>query len=345
MKIRIASYPSIGLLRGGPLTQILGTKGSLEKLGIQVTLHDPWEDIRRGDADLVHLFGAHVGTYHLAREIRKLGIPIVVTPIFYSNRPAPVLRASVAVTKVLHRLMKGLWTDYGFLREICSWAGAVVPNTAAEGRLLSRCFGIPAAKITIVPNGVDERFASADPELFRKKYGIESFVLNTGHIGPGRTNVLRLIRALERVNVPSVIIGRIEKNAYGDECLKEARKNPRLLVLDAMPNSSGMLASAYAACDVFVLPSLFETPGIAALEAALAGAKIVITKHGGTEEYFGDQAEYVEPTSAELIHHGIMTALNKKPSPVLREKILSHYTWPNIGRQTMAVYEQVIGRG
>jgi len=43
-----------------------------------------------------------------------------------------------------------------------------------------------------------------------------------------------------------------------------------------------MLASAYAACDVFVLPSMFETPGIAALEAGLAGAKIVITKYGGT---------------------------------------------------------------
>ena len=37
--------------------------------------------------------------------------------------------------------------------------------------------------------------------------------------------------------------------------------------------SQESLPKVYAACDVFVLPSLFETPGIAALEAALTGAK------------------------------------------------------------------------
>jgi glycosyltransferase involved in cell wall biosynthesis len=113
-------------------------------------------------------------------------------------------------------------------------------------------------------------------------------------------------------------------------------------VLDELPNDSGLLASAYAACDVFALPSLFETPGIAALEAALTGAKIVITRHGGTEEYFGPHAEYVEPTSVELIHHGILTALNKPRTPELRDRIRSTYLWPHIGRKTLDIYEQIL---
>ena len=107
-------------------------------------------------------------------------------------------------------------------------------------------------------------------------------MLNVGHIGPGRKNVFRLIQALEKINAPSVIIGRIEENEYGKMCLDAAKNNPRLLILDAIPNDSELLASAYAACSVFALPSLFETPGIAALEAALAGASVVITKFGGT---------------------------------------------------------------
>ena len=74
-----------------------------------------------------------------------------------------------------------------------------------------------------------------------------------------------------------------------------------------------LLASAYAACDVFVLPSQFETPGIAALEAGLAGAKIVITPVGGTKRsYFGNNAIYVEPTSTENIAEGILAALKNK---------------------------------
>jgi glycosyltransferase involved in cell wall biosynthesis len=335
MNVCIASYPSIALLRGGPLTQILGTKLSLEELGATVRLYDPWKGFGDEKPDLVHLFGAHVGTYHLAREIRKAGIPLVVTPIFFSNHPIPLLKTTVAMAGLLHKIVKGSWTDYGFLREICGWADVVVPNTTEEARLLRRCFGVPDTRISVVPNGVSSRFGSADPEIFTKKYGVGKFVLNTGHVGPGRKNVLNLIKALERINVSSVIIGRIEKNDYARECLKEAKNNPRLLVLDELPNDSDLLASAYAACDVFVLPSLFETPGIAALEAACAGAKIVITRHGGTKEVFGGEAEYVEPSSVELIHHGITTALNKPRSTVLRDRILAAYTWPQIGKQSV----------
>jgi glycosyltransferase involved in cell wall biosynthesis len=344
MNVVIASYSSIALLRGGPLTQILGTRQALTDLGVGADLYDPWKGFGGKKPDLVHLFGAHVGTYHLAREIHKAGIPLVVTPIFYSNRPVPLLRTAVACTGLFHKIVKGSWTDYGFLKEICSWADVVAPNTSDEGRLLASCFSVPDSKLTIVPNGVSSRFGAAGPGEFVKKYGIKKFVLNTGHIGPGRKNILNLIKALERINVPSVIIGRIEKNDYAAECLNEAKKNPRLLVLDELPNDSGLLASAYAACDVFALPSLFETPGIAALEAACAGAKIVITRHGGTREVFGSDAEYVEPSSVELIHHGITTALNKPRSTTLRDRILAQYSWPEIGKQTLAVYEKVVAR-
>jgi glycosyltransferase involved in cell wall biosynthesis len=172
--------------------------------------------------------------------------------------------------------------------------------------------------------------------LFVKAYGFSNFILNVGHIGPGRKNVLRLVRALNLINKPAVIIGRMEAGKELDAIRKEAGKH--ILLLDNIPNDSEMLASAYAACDVFVLPSLFETPGIAALEAALAGAKIVITKYGGTEEYFGDNAEYVEPTSIDLITSGISIALAKPKDNKLREHIKKHYLWEKVGEATMEVY-------
>ncbi|MBI1806537.1 MAG: glycosyltransferase family 4 protein [Ignavibacteria bacterium] len=344
VNVCLATYQSISLLKGGPRTQMDQTKRCLETLGARVLLFETWGEFQKEKIDLVHLFGAHIGTYHLAREIHKVGIPIVVTPIFYSRHSPLYLRTVLGLDRTAHKLVKGLWTDYGLVAEICSWAKVVLPNTQKEARLLNKGLGVPMEKITVVPNGVEERFYRADPSVFKKHYGIENFVLNVGHIGPARKNVLHLIRALEKVNTPAVVIGRVEDNEYGRACFQEAKKNPRLLMLTALPNDSELLASAYAACDVFVLPSLYETPGIAALEAALAGAKIVITKHGGTEEYFSFHAEYIDPSSYELIQHGIITALNKEKNGNLREHIRSNYLWEHVAKKTMVVYEGVLSR-
>jgi glycosyltransferase involved in cell wall biosynthesis len=342
VNVCLASYQSAILLKGGPRTQILQTKRELEKLNVNVSLFDSWQEFRKDNVDLVHLFGANIGTYHLARELRKLGVPMVVSPIFYSRHSSPVIRSFVATASLARRVVRGVWIDHGLAAEICRWAQAVLPNTTDEARKVEKGLGIPAERITVVPNGVDERFYGATPTAFVERYGVENFVLNVGHVGPGRKNVLRFIQALERITAPAVIIGRVEDNSYGRACVAEAKKNPRLLILDHLPNDSELLASAYAACDVFALPSMFETPGIAALEAGLAGAKVVITKYGGTREYFQDDAEYVEPTSVELIHHGIVTALNKPKHPALRERILATYTWDRVAQQTLAAYTKVL---
>jgi glycosyltransferase involved in cell wall biosynthesis len=103
-----------------------------------------------------------------------------------------------------------------------------------------------------------------------------------------------------------------------------------------------LLASAYAACDVFVLPSLFETPGIAALEAGLAGAKVVITSQGGTREYFGGLAEYINPYSVKSIRDGIQIALIKQNDKQLRDKIRKEYLWSDVAKHLLSVYQIVV---
>ena len=74
-----------------------------------------------------------------------------------------------------------------------------------------------------------------------------------------------------------------------------------------------LLASAYAAARVFALPCWFETPGLAALEAALAGCAVVITPYGSTREYFGDLVEYARPDRPGEIERALATCWENGP--------------------------------
>ena len=342
MNICLASYQSIMMLKGGPRTQILQTKTELEKLGVNVTLFDSWQEFRKGDFDLVHIFSAGIGTYHLARMLNLNGVPTVVTPIFYTRHSNYFVRMAIAGDRACRRFLPGFWTDYGIMAEMCRWAKAVFPTTQAEANLFATGFGVPRESLTVVPVGVEKRFYHAKPGLFKKKYGVENFVLNVGHVGPARKNVFRLLRALESLDVPAVIIGRIEQSAAGRACLEQAKRNPRLRILDSLPHDSPLLASAYAAAKVFALPSVFETPGIAALEAGLAGANIVITPNGGTRDYFGQDAEYVDPNYVEDIRGGILRAWEKEKGTSLRERLRNECSWKNAAVQVKEAYRRVL---
>ena len=343
MHVLFATSQATALTRGGVRTQVLQTKEALENLGVHVTLFDTWHDFHANEFDLVHVFAANMATYHFARAVKTQGLPLVISPVFYTRRTANVVQNVIKIDKLISRNVRGIWTDYGLIAEMCSWAEAITPNTTEEGKLFVDAFRIPKKNVIVIPNGVEERFAHAKPGLFEREYGIKNFILSVGHIGPERKNYLRLIEALERIDHPAVIIGRVEDTPSGRACLERASRNPRLLMVDAIPHDSMLLASAYTACDVFVLPSQFETPGIAALEAGLAGAKIVITQIGGTREYFGNDAIYVEPVSAKNIAEGIEAALKNKKDDVLRTRIQKEFLWEKVGEKTKQVYENILG--
>ncbi len=342
MKITFACYESLSIIHGGPRVQILQTKAELEKLGVEVSLLNPWEYFDKNKISAAHLFSANLATFHLAMTFRQYDIPFVTSSIFYSRQPPAAIRATLAANKILKKFKAGIWTNYEFSRQVCSLSKAVLPNTTEEKRLVIEGLKIDADKVTVVPNGVEARFKNGNPSLFKKKYGLENFILTVGHIGPERKNVLRLIHALHHINHPSVIIAKITDSPYSRQCVEEAKKSKNITLIPGLDNDSEMLASAYAACDVFALPSQFETPGIAALEAGLAGAKIVITPVGGTKDYFVDMAKYVDPYSVESIRSGIVDALNAQKNSQLQDHIEREFLWNRVAEKTLHVYKNAL---
>lgn len=345
MKVCMIAQHSVTMVGGGPRVQALQTARHLADFGVETTFFNPWEHYAPEAFDLAHVFGANMMTHDIALRLRQFGWRFAVSSIFYTMRSPGTMRLVRAAERLAGRLGAGVWTDYGLTARVCGYADAVFPNTEAEAEQLAAGLGVDRGRITVVPNGVEERFADADPEPFRRAYGLSNFVLCVGHIGSARKNVLALVRALAAVDHPAVIIGRVQDGPYARQCLEEARRNRNILVIDGLSNDSPLLASAYAACDVFALPSHFETPGIAALEAGLAGAKIVITPHGGTREYFADHADYVEPRSVRSIAEGITRALNRPKNDALRERIRARYLWHHVAERTAEAYRRVVGAG
>ncbi len=343
MKICFATYEGVPLAKGGPFVKIMEMKNELEKLGHSVELFNMWDSVEKmNQFDIIHLVGSNFSIYGFARNLHFRKIKYIVEPVFYSNHGKTFLKTASVIGKVTKKFIHGLWLDYEFIKDICIWSELILPNTSAEKKLISGAFNIPAEKFKIIPNGVSKKFINPDPSLFVNKYGIKDFILNVGHIGPQRKNILAFVKALSKINRPAVIIGKMLNAGETAEIKKEIGRNKNLLIIEELPNDSPMLASAYAACDTFVLPSMFETPGIAALEAALAGAKIVITPYGGTKEYFKDMAVYVEPYSVDSIAAGIIRSLDLKKSDNLKDFIKNNFLWETVARKTIQIYKQLL---
>ncbi|MEO0079658.1 MAG: glycosyltransferase family 4 protein [candidate division WOR-3 bacterium] len=341
MKILFGSFSAITVLSGGVEVQMRSLARELARLGVEVELFDPWKRYRLDEFQLFHLFGAHVGTYHLGRAIKSLGMKLAVTPVFFSRHNPARVAATVGMAMRL-RKRGGFWTEHVFCKELCDMADIVLPNTQAEADMLIKAFGIPEGRIRHLPNGVEERFYHARPDAWIKEFGTKGFILYAGHIGWGRKNLLPLLKVLEKTRLPAVLIGPVVANEYGAQCQAVIARSENIKLIPGLPPDSPLLESAYAACDTLVLPSFYETPGLAALEAGLAGAKVCITRFGGTVEYFGEFATYLDPFSEESILKAIRQSLAKPRGTELREHIRANFLWSSAATKLLEVYKGVV---
>ena len=346
MKIYLASYQTLMINRGGPTYKILSLKHTLENMGIDVQLYDMWDyNLKFTDQDIIHIFNANVHTYPMAINLKLYGAKYVVNPIFFSNHSAQMIHMYRMLEAPFRKIFKRTYSDYFFTEYVCDNAEMVLPNTRDEGNLLCGALGVKREKIQVIYNGVEERFAHADPSLFEKKYGLKDFILYVGHLGPVRKNGLNIIRALQKIDHPSVIIADILNNEEGAACREEIQKSKNITHIHWLKHDDPLFESAYAACHTFILPTRYETPGRAALEAGLAGANVVITPYGGTREYFDTYAEYAEPSSIMSILKKTESALNKEKSSELKDHILQNFLWDKIAKQTVEMYKHVLSDG
>lgn len=324
MHVVFNTYPVAFDCPGGGEIQLLKTKEALEKKGIEVLLYDPWNP-RLSGAEVVHYFSVQSGAINFCSYVKRgKGLPLVISPIIWLGRD-----------KQSYPL--------GEIKELFNLCDMILPNSVAELKQLSGFFEVPETKFHVTRNGIDPCFA--DPvtgEPFIERFGIKKpFLLNVANIEP-RKNQINLIRAVKGMGIELILVGNVRDRPYFDECMEAGRGFTRHL--GYLGHGSELLRSAYGLCDAFVLPSLLETPGLSALEAAAAGARIVVTGIGSAEEYFGRMATYVDPYDTDSIRRGIETELGVRRDEGLGKRVMENYTWERTALEVIGAYERVLGR-
>jgi glycosyltransferase involved in cell wall biosynthesis len=292
MKILFATYPMAFHTPGGGEIQLLEYKKALENRGHDVSLFNQWAP-NFDNFDVVHFFSCIGGSYNFCKFIKDIKLPLVVSSSLWITEQN---KSNYDIEQIKIQL---------------DIADAVVTNSLAESLTLSNIFSINKNKFHVVYNGVSSNFYNqVSPDIFRSKFSIEGkFILNVANIEE-RKNQINLAHAVNKLSgYKLVLVGHIRDQNYAKRVFDTGGDN---LIYIKYIEDSNLLVSAYKACDIFCLPSTLETPGLAAIEAYVNEAKLVITDKGSTKEYFGDNAIYVSPESIDSIFDGLNSAIIQK---------------------------------
>ncbi len=231
-------------------------------------------------------------------------------------------------------------TSYRQITRALDGAERILALGESEKAMIVNSYGMPAAKVDIVPNGIAERFYQAGPNEFRARCpDTATFVLSVGSISPYK-NQLGLIDALADTDIDVVLIGACESDQrdYLDRCMQ--RRSGRVHYLGAMAYTDPLLA--YAAAGVFALPSRTEVAPLVALESLAAGTPVVLTRHHSLDiATDGVLFRTGDPSDRQVIRAAVCAAVDDAPDPASCRRLVERLQWRSVAQQIAAHYGEL----
>jgi glycosyltransferase involved in cell wall biosynthesis len=225
--------------------------------------------------------------------------------------------------------------------------------------------GVDARRVRVIRSGVDtERFRPADEDertAARRRLNLSTLgplVLFVGNLEP-RKQVDVLLRAMARVrqDVPAsqlLVVGTGDSAGAQDQTAGLLRLRHEL-GLGETAHFVGRLSeqdlrAAYAAADVFALPSSSEAQGIAALEAMACSLPVVASAVGGLVGTIDDELSgflvpsgEVGPLATRLVELLSDQARRSALGAAARRAVELRFGWPRAVAATCQVYREVAG--
>lgn len=251
---------------------------------------------------------------------RAAGKPVLLLPLFHAGDP-------------LHHFRH-------FYRAFRQAAGVL-----ASSEYNHRIFSGLGARSHRVGLGIDpEEFAAAgiSGQRFRQRFGLadKKIVLLVGRktSSKGYQQAIEAVERLSETSVRLVMIGADEDRL--------PITSSRVLYLGEV--SRDLLLDAYAACDVFVLPSLAESFGLVYLEAWASGKPVIgqaacgpvasLIREGQDGFLCRDAGGLKEKIELVLGQPQLAERLGAAG----RARVLAEFTWERVGARVEQVYRQIV---
>jgi glycosyltransferase involved in cell wall biosynthesis len=205
--------------------------------------------------------------------------------------------------------------------------------------------------IELIPNGIDFSAFITLPNRneFRKKYSLtsdEKLILFLGRIH----KIKGLDILLESFSELCVVIDNIKLVIVGfdDGFLIPFKSNVEKLNLTSKVLFTGPLfgldkLSAYVDCDVYVLPSSYDTFPITVIEAFACSIPVIVTDRCGIADIVGNQAGLVAPYDKDCLRDAILHMLSEdklRQDFIKNGKLLvsERFNWEKIVAQVESIY-------
>jgi glycosyltransferase involved in cell wall biosynthesis len=222
-------------------------------------------------------------------------------------------------------------------------ASALITVSEFSRADLIEVLGAPPTRVTVIPEGVDERFfAKADPSAAAARYDLASpYALAVG-TASARKNLHALdqaARSLRGRGIELVLAGSDRGYLRGSD-----GRLKRLGYVD-----DELLPGLYAGAAALAMPSGYEGFGLPCLEAMAAGTPVVAAATGALPETCGDAALLVEPRDTAGFADALMAAVCDEQ---VRARLIdagrrraAKFSWTRTAKLTDALIGEVIGAG
>lgn len=227
-------------------------------------------------------------------------------------------------------------------------ARRIITPSGHSQLLLQEIYGLPADKIRVIPNGVQEIYHHAYRPSYRRRGG---YILYSGRICPMK-NVTALIRAfaLIRDRIPHKLIIAGE----GQESLNEAVRQGLLSAEDLADGrielrghvSNREMRTLMQHASLFVFPSLYEGFGLPPLEAMACGCPVIVSHAASLPEVCGEAVFYADPHNPLEMALEIYQVLS---DPAIQERLSRagrqrsyRFSWRKSAAAHLAAFRQVM---
>ena len=283
----------------------------------------------RYDVVHAHLYRSQIYARPAARLART---PVVVTT-----------EHSIGETHIERRKMTAGVRGLYLASELFSDATIAVSDVVRE-RLVH--WGVPARKITVIPNGIEIAplaFDAAARARTREQFGIgpDTYVIGAlGRIDENKRVELTVEAAApllgERCKI--LVIGRGDYRAQVEAVAARLGVSDHVIFGGFQPDTAAMMAGF----DLYVASSVQETFGLAILEAMASGLPVIYTVCPALEGIQTSQARQVAGT-IEAMREEIRKAVEAGPQPRQPDsRVFDHYGMESVARQIDDLYERIM---